>query len=140
MLKIQERKREKKFMASVEEAKRVSKDLNQIETIQESKREQMKKLKELENSKPVGMNVFQEACRRDPVHAPSLPVALTDELERGNYGGALRSLKTKGSLVTDRLESFVSRNILSPKVLERKMVVQGRKKRTKIVQDEYLLA
>ena len=127
-------------MASLEETKKFSKEIKRKETTQQSKREQLKKLKELEDQKPVGIHVFQDACQRDPIRAPSLPVALTEELERGNQGGALRSLKTKGSLVTDRLESFVSRNILSAKVMERKMVVQGRKKRTKVVKDEFLLA
>lgn len=139
--KIQDRKREKQFLASVEETKKFSKEIKQLENTQLSKREQLKKLKEIEQRKPVGVHVFQEACLRDPIRAPSLPVALTEELERGNQGGALRSLKTKGSLVTDRLESFVSRNILSPKVMERKMVVQGRKKRRSMpVKDEFLLA
>jgi len=138
--KVQQRKQEKQFVASLEETKKFSKEIKRKETTQQSKREQLKKLKELEDQKPVGIHVFQDACQRDPIRAPSLPVALTEELERGNQGGALRSLKTKGSLVTDRLESFVSRNILSAKVMERKMVVQGRKKRTKVVKDEFLLA
>jgi nucleolar protein 53 len=135
LCKIQKRKREKKFMAAVEEAKWFSKELKQREAMLENKREQLKKIKTIQDLKPVGVHVFQEASKRDPIHAPSLPVALTLELEQG---GTLRSLRTKGSLITDRLESFVSRNILSTKVLERKKVVQG-KKRKIVGRDEYLL-
>lgn len=43
------------------------------------------------------------------MHHP-LPVALKEELlQHDGGGGSLRLLKTKGSLITDRLESFVSR-------------------------------
>jgi len=53
--------------------------------------------------------------QKDPIRAPSLPVALAEELDEG--AGALRKVTLKGSLVTDRLESMVARNMISKKRL-----------------------
>ena len=142
--KLQQRKREKQFIASLEDAKKFTKEIKKLELKHQSHRDELKKLKQLDETKPIGIHVFQDACQRNPIHAPSLPVALTEELvQQGNGGGSLRLLKTKGSLITDRLESFISRNMLSATIMERKMIVQGKKKRMKkstVSKDEFLLS
>jgi hypothetical protein len=59
-------------------------------------------------------------------------VALTEELHgSGGGNGGLRTVTPKGSLVTDRLESMVSRNMIQKKKAEGRRIVQG-KRRPKI--------
>jgi nucleolar protein 53 len=69
--------------------------------------------------------VFQHVSEKNPLHAPTLPVALSDDLS-----GALRTMKPKGSLLTDRMESFRDRNMTTKKLVgDRKRIVQGNKRR-----------
>ena len=78
--------------------------------------------------------------QKDPIRAPSLPVALTEELGKAG-GGSLRTVTPKGSLVTDRLESMVARGMIQKKKTDGRRIVQG-KRRKKVVGEkgtEYLL-
>ena len=56
-------------------------------------------------------------------------------------GGGLRTVTPKGSLVTDRLESMVARNMILKKKREGRRIIQGKKrpKRRGAKGTEYLL-
>ena len=71
-------------------------------------------------------DIWGMTSQKDPIRAPSLPVALTEELGEG--AGGLRKVTPKGSLVTDCLESMVARNMISKKRLGGRWVMQGKKR------------
>jgi nucleolar protein 53 len=76
-------------------------------------------------AKPLGMNVIGKLSELDPINAPSLQVALTDELK----DGSLRTVRPKGSLLTDRMESMISRKMANRKAAHKKKVVHGKKRK-----------
>lgn len=113
----------KKRMNAIAEAKKVTKDLAKQDQAQKERREQIKALQQ-SSKRTLGKLVVQHLSESNPIRAPTLPVALTDELS-----GSLRTIKPKGSLVTDRMESFKDRNMTHSKKLTRKTIVQGNKRR-----------
>jgi nucleolar protein 53 len=142
---LQERKKAKKLLSSVNDAKKTVKDLRKEEEVRTVKRNEIKALKEEERNKPVGVNVIQQLSKIDPLNVPSLPVALTEELQSGRGdgkgGGSLRTVRPKGSLLTDRVESLISRKMANRKVMQKKKVVEGKRRKMKSGKDrEYLLA
>jgi len=94
-----------------------------------SRREELNSLKFEKRSQPIGSNVLSNLSKLDPINVPSLPVALTEELK--NSGGGLRSVKPKGSLLTDRMESMVSRKMAYRKKAYKKNVVEGKRRKMK---------
>jgi nucleolar protein 53 len=124
---ILERKREKKFQNSIGESKTVSKKLRKEEIEQREKVDALKKLK-VESERTKGKNVYQQLAAENPIHAPTYPVALSSELEKGS----LRTIRPKGSLVTDRMASFFDRDMAPKKALKRKQRVQGKLRKAKI--------
>jgi len=96
------------------------------------------KLRREKKARPLGKDAWTGLSQKDPIRAPALPVALTEELrpkmknkEGGDSvggGGGLRTVTPKGSLVTDRLESMVARNMMSKRKTEGRRVVQGKKR------------
>ena len=63
-----------------------------------------------------------------PIDAPTYPVALTSELK----SGSLRTIKPKGSLVTDRMASFQDRDMAAKKQTKRKRRAQGKRRKLKL--------
>jgi nucleolar protein 53 len=124
---ILERKRQKKFQNSVGESKTISKKLRKEEAEQREKAETLKKLKE-ESERTKGKNLYQQLADENPIHAPTYPVALSSELK----SGSLRTIRPKGSLVTDRMASFLDRDMAPKKQLKRKQRVQGKLRKSKI--------
>ena len=124
---LAEQKREKKFQKSVGEAKTISKQLRKLEAEQKEKNETLRKLKE-ESERTKGKDVYQQMSNDVPIYAPTYPVALTSELK----SGSLRTLKPKGSLVTDRMASFQDRDMAPKKQINKKRRIQGKKRRSKI--------
>jgi nucleolar protein 53 len=124
---ILERKRQKKFQNSVGESKTISKKLRKEEAAQREKVEKLKKLKE-ESERTKGKNLYQQLAEENPIHAPTYPVALSSELK----SGSLRTIRPKGSLVTDRMASFLDRDMAPKKALKRKQRVQGKRRKSKI--------
>eukprot|EP00980_Cylindrotheca_fusiformis_P020661 scaffold7703_cov127-Cylindrotheca_fusiformis.AAC.10 len=125
---IAERKRQKKFQNSIGEAKTVSKLLRKEEAKLREKAEALKKLKE-ESERTKGKNVYSHLAEENPIQAPTYPVALSSELKSG---GSLRTIKPKGSLVTDRMASFLDRDMAPKKQLNRKRRVQGKHRKSKV--------
>ena len=138
---LKERRERKKFMHQVHEVKKTSKEVRRAEEEQRQRNEELAKLKQERKSRPLGKNVWEKISHDSPIDAPTLPVALTGEIKSGREGGGLRTLAPKGSLVTDRLESMVARNMIAKKKTEVRKRVQGkrRKNRIGVKGTEYLL-
>jgi nucleolar protein 53 len=121
----EERKKAKKLIHSVNEAKKISRELVQKEREHEEIREIRKRQREASVPIP-GKDVWQSLSRRDPLGVPALPVALTHELQQSS----LRTIRPKGSLLEDRLLSYRDRNMATPRrVGDKKRIVQGRKRK-----------
>ena len=126
---IKERKQHKQFLHQVNEVHVHNKAVKKAEHEQRAKQMEIAKLKQEKKSIPLGKDVWTSLSSIDPIRAPSLPVALTEELHGG--GNGLRTVKPKGSLVTDRLESMAARNMISKKKATGRRIVQGKRRSTK---------
>lgn len=124
---IAQRKKDKKFQNSVGEAKIVAKKLRKQESEQREKSEAQKKLKE-ESERTKGKDVYHQLAVENPMDAPTYPVALSSELKNGS----LRTIKPKGSLVKDRMASFMDRGMAAKKQLKHKRRVEGKRRRIKV--------
>ena len=72
---------------------------------------------------------MQKYSQKDPIHAPTLPVALEAE----HKDSSLRTIIPKGSLVTDRMASFADRNLVSKRKMgDKKRIVQGKRRKVKV--------
>lgn len=140
---IKERKQYKQFMHQVNEVRRHDKAVRQAEAEQRERQGMLSTLKMEKKSKPLGKDVWGTLSQKDPIRAPSFPVALTDELQKNGGaagGGGLRTITPKGSLVTDRLESMVARNMITKKKMEGRRIVQGKRRpKARGPETEYLL-
>jgi nucleolar protein 53 len=129
-------------MHQISEIQKHSKAVKEAEKVQQARQQELTQLKEEKKARPLGKDLWNAVSQQDPLRAPSLPVALTEELEgKSGGGGSLRTVTPKGSLVTDRLESMAARNMITKKKLEGRRIVQG-KRRKKVVGEkgtEYLL-
>ncbi|KAG7368729.1 ribosome biogenesis protein Nop53/GLTSCR2 [Nitzschia inconspicua] len=126
--KIQERKRLKKLQTAAGQAKMIAKQLKKQEAEKKERKEQVEKLK-AENQRIKGKDVYQQLAVENPRFAPTYPVALPDELKAGS---SLRTVKPKGSLVTDRMVSLMDRDMTAKKQLKRKMRVEGKRRKVKV--------
>ncbi len=124
---LDEKKKAKQFLHSFQNAKRISKEIKEQEAVRIARKEEINALKEEKLSKPLGVNVIDQISKLDPINAPSLPVALTEDLK----DGSLRTIKPKGSLLTDRVESMISRKMANRKKLEKKRVINGKRRKMK---------
>jgi nucleolar protein 53 len=126
---IDTRKRQKKIQNSVAEAKTVGKKLLKDEALSKEKKAEIQKLKE-ESERVKGKNVYQQLAHENPVHAPTFPVALSHELNKSR--GSLRTIKPKGSLVTDRMTSFTDRDMATKKTFRHRKRVEGKRRKVKV--------
>lgn len=126
---IQERKRQKKLQNAVSEAKTVAKKLKKEEIAKEQEKKRLKQLK-AEKERTKGKDVYQQLADENPIGAPTYPVALPNELKQS--GGSLRTVKPKGSLVTDRIVSLMDRDMAPKKQLKQRRRVQGKKRKIKV--------
>ena len=96
----------------------------------------VEQLKQEEQAKPMGTNVYHKPEKRDPIHVASLPVALTKELNRNvngykDYNGSkysLQTIKSKGSILRERLDSMVDQKMAYQKRFNKKKITQGKRK------------
>ena len=127
-VQLKEKKRVKQLLNSLQDAKRITKEMRKKDAELVARKDELNVLKEEEFAKPLGVNVIAKRSQLDPINAPSLPVALTEELK----GGSLRTVKPKGSLLTDRLESMISRKMANKRNTDnKKRQVHGKKRRMK---------
>mmetsp|Transcript_31834 Transcript_31834/g.48828 ORF Transcript_31834/g.48828 Transcript_31834/m.48828 type:complete len:422 (+) Transcript_31834:165-1430(+) len=132
---LDEKKRQKKLLNAVHDVKQMKKDLAQMAREKKERKEWIQLQKQQEEEKPAGTNILEKRAEQDPIRVSALPVALTEEL-----GGSLRTLKPKGSLVTDRIDSLVDRKMANRKYVgDKKKVVQGKKRKVRNKDLPYLL-
>lgn len=126
---LKERKLRKQFMHQINEVHIHNKAVKKSEKEHAERQLELAKLRREKRAQPLGKDVWNSVSQKDPIRAPSLPVALTEELQ-GNAGGngGLRTVTPKGSLVTDRLESMVSRNMIQKKKADGRRIVQGKRR------------
>jgi nucleolar protein 53 len=124
---IRERKRRKKLQNAVNEAKFIARKLRKEETETKERKEKIEELK-AEKERVKGKDVYQWVAEENPRQAPTFPVALPDELKSGS---SLRTIRPKGSLITDRMVSLMDRDMAPKKALKKKQRAQG-KRRQKI--------
>lgn len=128
---IKERKLHKQFLHQANEVRLHDKAVKQAEAECRERQEILSTFKMENESKPLGKDIWVALSQKDPIRAPTFPVALTDELLKNGgaiSGGGLRTLTPKGSMVTDRLESMVARNMISKKRTEGRRIVQGKRR------------
>lgn len=107
--------------------------LKKIRKHEEDLKEKKKVVTQLKLEKekiPQGSNMYHKLMNEDPVRVPSLPVALTEDLNKDDndtYG--LRTVKPKGSLIQERLHSLIDRKMAGKRTYNRKNLVQGKKKK-----------
>jgi nucleolar protein 53 len=114
---VDKRRINKKLMNEVSEIPRYNKETKKKTRAKQEQREREETLKRLK--KPRGTDWEQKVSNVNPMSAPTLPVALSSELK-----SSLRTLKPKGSLLSDRLGSFRDR-----KLAPIKATIDGRKKK-----------
>ena len=144
---LKARKTHKQFLHQANEVHIHNKSIKKLEKEHIKRQSEISKLKQEKKSIPLGKDVWTTLSSFDPIRAPALPVALSSELQGGNGtsnssgGGGLRTVIPKGSLVTDRLESMVARNMISKKKLNGRRVVQGKRRLKRVGEKgtEYLL-
>jgi len=140
---LKERKTRKQFLHQVTEAHIHNKAVKRTEREHAERQGELAEMRAERKSRPLGKGLWGKLSEKDPIRAPSLPVALSSELKGkdGSEGGGLRTVTPKGSLVTDRLESMVARNMISKKRVDGRRIVQGKKrpKRRGAQGTEYLL-
>ena len=127
---LERRKEEKRLLASMSAVKTTAKEVAREEAEKAERREELKRLKAEKVVEPLGKGVVTKLSSIDPIRAPALPVALTSELI-AQGGGTLRTVRPKGSLLTDRMESLADRKMAARKTLTKKNVVQGKKRKMK---------
>mmetsp|Transcript_35331 Transcript_35331/g.55035 ORF Transcript_35331/g.55035 Transcript_35331/m.55035 type:complete len:418 (-) Transcript_35331:16-1269(-) len=124
---IDARKRLKKFEGTVGEAKVIAKKLRKEEAQTVERKMELEKLKK-EHEPVQGKDVYAKLADENPIAAPTYPVALPSELK----SGSLRTIKPKGSLLTDRFASLRDRDMAPKKQLKKKKKVEGKRRKMKI--------
>lgn len=121
-------RKNKKLLNSVAEIPRFKKEIKQAAKETADKKEEMREKKMQKVGTP-GKNVLQKYAHKDPVNVPTLPVALEAE----HKDSSLRTLKPKGSLITDRMASFADRNLVSKRKMgDKKRIMQGKRRKINI--------
>jgi len=125
---IQDRKRQKKLQHEMRSAKSVGKKLRKELEKKKEEKEKIERLK-AESERAKGKNIYQNLADENPRYAPTFPVALPHELKSGT---SLRTIKPKGSLVTDRMVSLMDRGMTAKKQLKLKNRIQGKKRKVRV--------
>jgi len=132
----QKAKQQKKLENSVAEIPKIKKDFKKQQREMQTKKEQLEEIKAQNKTTP-GKNVLIRVSQKDPIHAPTIPVSLEAE----HKDASLRTLKPKGSLVTDRMASFVDRNLVSKRKMgDKKRVMQGKRRKLNVKGKGYEIA
>jgi len=124
---IRERKRRKQLNHELRGVKAAKRKLLKEEAAKKAEKERIEQLKK-DSERSKGKDVYQQLADENPRYAPTLPVALPGELK----GTSLRTIKPKGSLVTDRMVSLMDRGMTAKKQLKLKMRVEGKRRKVKV--------
>jgi len=129
---LQKRRQHKRFLHEANEVHVKKKAVQRAEQENRQRQADIATLKSEKKARPLGKDVWGKLSELDPINVPALPVALTAELQFTSGGraggGGLRTVTPKGSLVTDRLESMVTRNMIVKKRTESRRIVQGKRR------------
>jgi nucleolar protein 53 len=125
---IQERKRQKRLQHELRGVKAAGRKLKKEEEERRAAKEKMEQLK-LEGERSKGKDIYLQLADENPRYAPTYPVALPGELKSG---ASLRTIKPKGSLVTDRMVSLMDRDMTAKKQLKLKKRVEGKRRKLKV--------
>lgn len=117
---VEKAKKERRLLNEVSEIPRYKKEMKREANEKLSKKEQLDKVVQV-HKRTLGTNLDEQLAKDDPINAPSVPVALSEELR-----SSLRQVKPKGNPVTDRMSSLIDRN-LAPK----RKISDGPKRRKK---------
>lgn len=136
-IQAKERKRQRQMLHTFTEVKKISKEILVHEKERLERRTMVEQLKQEEQAKPLGTNVYHKSAKRDPIRVASLPVALTEELNRNVNGDedgngskySLRTIKPKGSLLRERLDSMADRKMAYRKKFNKKKITQGKRRK-----------
>lgn len=121
-------RKNKKMLNSVAELPRFKKEIKKASKEMAEKKEKLKEKKKQTEGTP-GKHVLQKYADKDPINVPTLPVALESE----HKDSSLRTIKPKGSLITDRMASFADRNLVSKRKMgDKKRIMQGKRRRLNI--------
>lgn len=132
----EKQKQNKKLLKSVAELPRYKKEIKKHQKELEEKKTKMEEEKKRKRGTP-GKNYFQRLSEKDPLHAPTFPVALESE----HKDASLRTVKPKGSLVTDRMASFVDRNLVCKRKMgDKKRIMQGKRRKLNVKGKGYEIA
>ena len=125
----QEKQRQaKKLLNSVSEIPRYKKEIKKHEQHLQEKKQQLQAIK-ISSQPTLGKNVLERVSKQDPIHVPTFPVALETE----HQDASLRTIKPKGSLLTDRMTSFADRKLVTKKrVGEMRRVKQGKRRKLNV--------
>lgn len=124
----EKQKQNKKLLNSVAELPKFSKELKKHEKLLQEKKAKLEEAKQKTRGTP-GKNYFLRMSEKDPIHAPTFPVALESEHKEAS----LRTMKPKGSLVTDRMASLVDRNLVPKRKMgDKKRIVQGKRRKLNV--------
>jgi len=137
---VEERKRTKALGRQINHMPTLSKQARKADMTNALRNAEIRTLKAEALAVPLGTNLWMNLSEKDPTNVPSLPVALTEELDPKKGKGFLRTMKPKGSLLTDRMESMAARKMIHKRKPERRHVVEGKRRKLKSGKGrEYLL-
>jgi nucleolar protein 53 len=125
---LKARKLEKKIQNSVAESKTIIKKLKKEEVKAQQRKDELDAKKQAA-IRVKGKDVLLQLTKSNPLEAPTLPVALPSELRAGT---SLRTIKAKGSLITDRMTSLMDRDMATKKQLKKRKRVEGKKRKIKV--------
>jgi len=130
-VEVKQRKRQKKLMNAVGEAKVVAKHIRKEEAKRAEEKAKIESLKAA-SKRTKGKDIIHQLSNITPITAPTVPVALSADIKKTRTGGGLRAIKPKGSLITDRMTSFADRDMSAKKAVKRKKRVEGKRRRAKV--------
>ena len=123
-----ELRQQKKLENSIGEIPRFKKEIKKHTQELQQKKDELEEKKE-QNKETPGKDVLQRYSKKDPIHAPTLPVALASE----HKDSSLRTIKPKGSLITDRMASLADRNLVSKRKMgDKKRIMQGKRRKLNV--------
>lgn len=123
-----ELRQRKKLENSIGEIPRFKKEIKKHKQELQQKKDELEEKKE-QNKETPGKDVLQRYSKKDPIHAPTLPVALASE----HQDSSLRTIKPKGSLITDRMASLADRNLVSKRKMgDKKRIMQGKRRKLNV--------
>lgn len=102
-------RKRRKLENQVAEIPRYKKEFRKESQVLSTRKDEIAAAKEA-SSRVKGAKVFEAASESNPIEAPTYPIGLTAEVKKAT----LRTIRPKGSLVTDRIMSLRDREMAAP--------------------------